>query len=297
MVDFDPDALAEIEAPQVKERAPRKSLKEFRNATHDAAIAADHKTETSDLEYFLDGALYEQHVSFHYGLRAEKRNYDLEAEINLLSGWIASHVFLQSLDFRGCRFSGQALRVLGPALARNRSINVLNFTYNELGAAASDDADFFLAQLAENVSIWKLELGRNMLWDPTPIADFLKENVGVTHLSLMHNPDVGASEGAAQEIVDAMTENGSVYQLRVAGSGFGEAAIVELGRLCRRNRAAVAYKMEQKVVDFYCPPRGGSYFSSSRGIMMRSRSRSIWLSSFQHHRGGEEDLLPIVRMM
>ena len=68
-------------------------------------------------------------------------------------------------------------------LAGNRSIAVVNFTHNDLGYR---DIGSFLKELAENVSIWKLDLQKNHIDEKgaKALADFMRENVGVTHLNL-----------------------------------------------------------------------------------------------------------------
>ena len=95
------------------------------------------------------------------------------------------------------------------------------------------------------MSIWRLELQKNHIDSDgaKAIADFMRENVGVTYLDLSNNPGIGP-EGA-QYLIDAFADNGSVYVMKLAGCNCGHDKLDLVGLKCRRNRAAVAYKMAQ----------------------------------------------------
>ncbi|CAD7957240.1 unnamed protein product [Amoebophrya sp. A120] len=199
-----------------------------------------NKRQTTEFEDWLSGQSYAAHVSFSFG-GLEGQN--LEQEPDTFANWIRDHLFLESLDLRGMGIDGEALGKLAKGLSGNRSISCLNFTHNDLGRKNYKE---FLHKLADNVSIWRLELQQNHLNAECgrAIADFMRENVGVTHLNLSNNPELG--EEGARHILEAFAENGSIYVMKLAGCNCGELMLEKINERCRRNRAAVAYKMENE---------------------------------------------------
>ncbi|CAD7932657.1 unnamed protein product [Amoebophrya sp. A25] len=198
------------------------------------------KRDTTEFEDYLSGQSYVAHVSFAFRSGLDGHNY--ESEPDAFADWIRDHLFLESIDLRGIEpTKDEVLIKIGKGLAGNRSIACLNFTHNNLG---QKDVRGFLLALAENVSIWRLELHKNQIDvnGAKAIAEFMRENVGVTHLNLSHNPLIG--EEGARHILEAFAENGSIYVMKLAGCNCGEELLAAINRCCRRNRAAVAYKME-----------------------------------------------------
>ena len=116
-----------------------------------------------------------------------------------------------------------SLLMFGNALGENRSITCINFAHCELGRK---NMMGFLHNLSHNVSIWKLDLSRNDLdvGGAKAIAEFIKENIGVTHLNLMSNRGIGTEGGNI--ILEALEHNPSIYVLQMAGCNLGAPVLI-----------------------------------------------------------------------